>query len=90
MYLEDWDSSLQVLHTCDNPSCVNPLHLYMGTITDNLNDAYSRDRRGIFNNETYEDMKGLLALGWTQQKVADYFGVTQGAISYQVRKGLGR
>ena len=37
---------LNVLHNCDNPGCVNPTHLRLGTQTDNLHDAYDRERRG--------------------------------------------
>ncbi len=33
-------------HTCDNPSCVNPLHLYEGTDKDNTADCIARGRRG--------------------------------------------
>lgn len=32
-----------IMHTCDNPSCVNPRHLIAGTMMDNMHD---RDRKG--------------------------------------------
>lgn len=35
--------SLLVLHHCDNPPCVNPLHLFLGTSKDNAQD---RDKKG--------------------------------------------
>ncbi len=34
-----------IRHICDNPTCVNPKHLLVGTQEDNLNDAVKRDRR---------------------------------------------
>jgi len=33
-----------IRHTCDNPPCVNPEHLLMGTEEDNRNDMYLRGR----------------------------------------------
>jgi hypothetical protein len=39
-----FDRSLDVLHACDHPWCVNPDHLFLGTHSDNMKDAAKKGR----------------------------------------------
>lgn len=40
-------NELLVCHHCDNPSCINPEHLFLGTIKDNNNDAFKKKRNQV-------------------------------------------
>ena len=40
-------NGLDILHSCDTPSCINPDHLRVGTHQENMNDSKRKGRMGI-------------------------------------------
>lgn len=76
---------LLVRHTCDNPPCVNPAHLLLGTYKDNAQDAVQRDRnsKGSRNgraNFTEEQVLAIRADARSLDVIAAEYGVSKFAI----------
>lgn len=46
---KELDKDICVCHTCDNPSCVNPTHLFLGTRDDNNKDCKDKGRNSNGN-----------------------------------------
>lgn len=77
------DLNLHVCHRCDNPACVNPDHLFMGTSPENSYDrnAKERDARGEghgmhkLTEAQVREIRFLKAQGFSGSEVAQIFGV---------------
>jgi len=82
-------NSLFVLHSCDNPPCVNPRHLFLGTQKDNIQDAIRKGRFACGEKQKHKitesqvkTIRGLYKKGGiTQIKIGKIFGLGQGHIS---------
>jgi len=78
-----------ICHKCDNPCCVNPDHLFMGTQKQNLLDRDIKGRsiigekngRCILNEKDIPIIKSLLLEKVDQRDIAKQFGVAQTTIS---------
>lgn len=83
-----------VLHHCDNPPCVRPDHLFLGTDGDNAADKVSkaRQRRGEAqpsaktNAETVRLIRCLAAAGNTHQSIADSVGLSRRTVGMIVSR----
>ena len=75
---------LCVLHRCDNRLCVNPEHLFLGDLADNIKDMDKKQRRGTKSRLTYADaeqIKQMLVDRYSQETIAKKFNVNQTTIS---------
>lgn len=87
---------LYICHRCDNPPCVRPDHLFMGTQTDNMHDAARKGRtaapasanplrypRGArhWNARLSEDqVRSIRASQESNRTLARRFGVSEGTV----------
>lgn len=78
---------LFVRHACDNPNCVNPEHLSVGTQKENMHDCFAKKRhahgeRTVTAKLAREEVEQIRAIqGLPQTQIAAMFGITQQHVS---------
>lgn len=92
---------LHVLHSCDNPGCVNPVHLHLGTHQDNMREMVLRGRSNggskcdnsgekhggsKLGNDDIREIRRLRVDGISQRELSAVYGVAESTISQIVNR----
>ncbi len=79
---------LFVCHHCDNPACINPDHLFLGTNRENILDCAKKGRHGgsKFTREQVVMIRLRAHQGESQSSIGSSFGVPQPRISRIVNR----
>lgn len=81
-----------VLHRCDNPLCVNPAHLWIGTHGENMRDMEAKGRShhdvgsenpaAKLDEAKVREIRQLLKEGFSHRELGERYGVTSATITY--------
>jgi len=86
---------LCVCHTCDNPACSNPAHLFLGTQADNMHDMADKGRRAGVGTGSSNGRSKLTESQACQirsdrrklREISAQYGVSMTVVS-QIRRGI--
>jgi hypothetical protein len=94
LIFDDYNSEMKVCHKCDNPSCCNPDHLFLGTHSDNMVDMHNKERwktktrTGENNSNSSLDWTKVREIrrlyheeGLTQVAIGKMFNITNANVS---------
>lgn len=92
-------SGLLVCHSCDNPPCVNPQHLWVGTNLENQADAKAKGRlrtprsgagadnpRSLITEAQAREIVARLLNGETNRSIAADYPISEGMVSLIKRR----
>ncbi len=93
-YVEAIPNGQEICHTCDNPGCVNPLHLFPDTHQGNMSDSqmkgrmnFKRSYRGMAGTspitpKEVREIRSLCALGLSYRTISSQFKIHQSMVGY--------
>jgi hypothetical protein len=89
---QPFPTDLDACHTCDDPGCVNPAHIWAGSAFDNLRDCAAKGRyRGPAGNatltpEAVREIRARAANGETVLELAKAFAVKRKTIANAIKR----
>lgn len=81
---------MQVCHSCDNPSCCNPEHLWIGTPKENTQDCIKKGRlnsqkraksAGKIKEDEVREIRELYKQGVSRKEIQEKFKISQSQVS---------
>jgi len=94
----DIPAGMFVCHTCDNPPCINPAHLWLGTNQENVQDRYSKGRKLVnvlvrkprkdrrLTDAEVREIRDIYVAGERQRVIAHTFQISQSKVSRIVNR----
>ncbi len=88
----DIPDGMCVCHTCDNPKCVRPDHLFLGSHADNMADKAQKGRatrrggRRKLTDEQVIELRTLHANGMSYRCLADRYGLSPDGVRFTVKR----
>ena len=86
---------INICHHCDNPRCVNPDHLFLGSQKENMRDMITKGRasptygtyngRSVLDNDKVLEIRKLSKSGNSFAELGRMYGVNESAISRAVK-----
>lgn len=73
---------MELLHSCDNPRCINPAHLRPGTHAENIAEAYQKGRK------TFPQGPGHPRFSFSREQAMEIINSTESAGSISRRIGV--
>lgn len=85
---------LGVLHRCDNPRCINPVHLFVGTQTDNMADMTAKGRQAKgekchnakLDADKVREIRRRSAAGEVHRSIAKSLGISNASVTLIVHR----